>query len=91
MYLPEKNMPFNEEGIRPDLIINPHALPSRMTIGQLVETILGKTCLLYGGFGDCTAFINKGPKHENALPICPICLPGPSERRGRSYAPHSKA
>ena len=64
LVIPEKDMPFNDEGIRPDLIINPHALPSRMTIGQLVETILGKTCLIYGGFGDCTAFINKGPKHE---------------------------
>ena len=35
-----------------------------MTIGQLVETLMGKTCSLYGGFGDCTAFVNKGSKHE---------------------------
>lgn len=64
LIIPEKNMPFTDEGIRPDLIINPHALPSRMTIGQLVETLMGKTCSLLGGFGDCTAFQNKGPKHE---------------------------
>ena len=62
--IPEDNMPFTEDGIRPDLIINPHALPSRMTIGQLVETLMGKTCSMYGAFGDCTAFVNKGSKHE---------------------------
>ena len=58
--IPEQNMPFTSQGIRPDLIINPHALPSRMTIGQLVESLLGKMCSLYGGSGDCTAFVSKG-------------------------------
>ena len=55
------NMISNGEAV-PDIIVNPHAMPSRMTIGHLVETIISKTAAIYGGFGDCTAFQNKGSK-----------------------------
>ena len=62
MIIPEADMPFNKDGIRPDIIVNPHALPTRMTIGHLVECITGKACVLQGSFGDSTAYNSNGTK-----------------------------
>jgi DNA-directed RNA polymerase II subunit RPB2 len=60
--LGEEDMPFTASGLRPDLIMNPHAVPSRMTIAQLMECMFGKICTQKGTLGDGTPYSHLSVK-----------------------------
>jgi DNA-directed RNA polymerase subunit B len=63
LIVPQEDMPFTESGIIPDIVWNPHSLPSRMTVGQLLEAIAGKVAAVSGKHVYSPAF-NPVPEEE---------------------------
>ena len=64
--IPEEDIPFTSKGIRPDVLFNPHGLPSRMTVGYLLELLAGKVGCLKGEVVDGTSFSSVGKKDLEA-------------------------
>ncbi|VVB83082.1 DNA-directed RNA polymerase subunit B' [uncultured archaeon] len=62
MIVPQEDIPFTSRGVRPDVIFNPHGLPSRMTVGYLLELLAGKVGSLKGETIDGTCFSGTGKK-----------------------------
>jgi DNA-directed RNA polymerase II subunit RPB2 len=59
MILPEEDMPFTARGVRPDLLFNPHGIPTRMSVGQFLEMASNKLGITLGSFVDATPFVTS--------------------------------
>lgn len=60
LIVPQEDMPFTSEGVIPDLLLNPHSIPTRLTFGHLLEMLAGKAASMKGSHIDGTAFTKKG-------------------------------
>jgi len=80
MIVLQEDMPFNDLGMCPDMIMNPHGFPSRMTVGKMIELVSGKAGVLNGRFGDGTAF--GGDKVED---VCTDLVHAGFSYTGKDY------
>ena len=76
MLVNQEDLPYSESGVVPDIMINPHAFPSRMTVGQFMESLGGKAASLRGTIVDGSAFL--GEKFE--------CIKGILEKHGFKHS-----
>lgn len=86
MMYSQEDLPFTAEGIVPDLIVNPHAIPSRMTIGHVFECVSSKLASLLGIRVDATAF-----SHKSVDDICKMLKKAGFSEDGKEvmYHPHT--
>ncbi len=79
LIVPQEDLPFTEDGIVPDVLINPHAIPSRMTVGQMVESIAAILGATTGREVDGTVF--EGENVESIL----------DQLKNLGFDPHGKS